>query len=269
MLLPASTTSPYRWNTQADPLTKPDQSDYWSFNRGSPQNGFVMVSKSGYIIGGIVIVALSFVATLFVLNTRATHSLAQAPPVPSVTPALSGMGVPTPESALADLPKMEAANLQWIGIAKLNVRTQTGTSMVAGQPILLLLPTQDEGYHTLAGQFTGLNKSQGYRIAAWVKPEAGGNIELEVVDNPDGSPVNHAVGIFDLTRHLVLYGSGAVKDRGIEQAPGDWQKVWLDLATSDGKFVFTIRPSNGAADIFKGDGRFGLTLGGIEAEPKD
>jgi hypothetical protein len=223
-----------------------------------------MLSKSDYIIGGVVIFALSFVTTLFVLNTRAAHSLTQAPPVSSAQP---GMGGPIPESALADLPKMEATGLQWIGIAKLNVRAQTGTSMVVGQPVLLLTPTLDQGYHTLAGQLTGLNKSQVYRITAWVKPEAGGNIELEVVDNPDASPVNHAVGIFDLTRHVVLYGSGEVKDRGIEQTPGGWQKVWLDLVTSDGKFVFTIRPSNGAADTFAGDGRFGLTLGGIEAEP--
>jgi hypothetical protein len=192
------------------------------------------------------------------------HSLAQASPNSSPQFAMSG---PVPESVLADLPKMEAAGLQWIGIAKLNVRAKAGTSMLAGQPILLLTPTLDEGYHTLAGQFSGLNKSQAYRITAWVKPEAGGNIELEVVDNPDASPVNHAVGIFDLTRHVVLFGSGGIKERGIEQTPGDWQKVWLDLVTSDGKFVFTIRPSNGAADIFKGDGRFGLTLGGIEAEP--
>lgn len=224
-----------------------------------------MLSKSGYVLGGIVIFALSFVATLFVLNARANHSLTEAPPVSSAQP---GMGHPIPESALADLPKLEATDLHWIGIAKLNVRAQTGTPMVVGQPILLLTPTLDEGYHTLAGQVTGLNKSQAYRITAWVKPEAGGNIELEVVDSPDTSPVNHAVGIFDLTRHVVLYGSGEVNDRGIEQTPGDWQKVWLDLVTSDGKFVFTIRPSNGASDIFKGDGRFGLSLGGIEVEPK-
>src|ERR1700722_482224 len=160
-----------------------------------------MLSRSRYVFGGISVFALSFIVTLFALNSRTAHSPRQPPPIP---PLPSGNSIH--ESSLADLPKIEAPGLQWIGIAKLNVRTQAGTSMVTGQPILLLIPTKDDYYHTLAGQLIGLHNSQGYRVTAWVKPEAGGNIELEVSDDNDGKPVNHAVGIFDLTRHMVLYG---------------------------------------------------------------
>jgi hypothetical protein len=227
--------------------------------RSRQGNGAIMLSKGAYVVAGIAIVALSFAATLFVLNLWSGYPTAESP---SASPA------DTRESELADLPTMQGAGFQWTGIAKLNVRAETGASAVTGQPILQLLPTSQDGYHTLGGQFTGLSKNQHYRIAAWLKPEAGANVEVGVADNPNGKALNFAVGVFDLTQHTVLSGSGAVNDRGIEQGPGDWQKVWLDLPTSDGQFIFTIRPANGAAVTFKGDGKFGLILGGIEAAPK-
>jgi hypothetical protein len=233
-----------------------------------------MLSKSAYVIIGIVVVALSFSATLFTLNLWSgyplteplfTASIPSASPAPSAPPATTGTA---PETSLEALPKLASSGFQWAGIAHLNVRTETGTSVVAGQPVMRLLATAQDGYHTLAGQFSGLNKNQVYRVTAWVKPEGGGNVELETSDRASGQPLNHAEAMFNLAGREVLSASAAVKERGVDQGPDGWQKVWLDLMTSDGRIIVTLRPANGGATNFKGDGSLGVTLGGVEIDPQ-
>jgi hypothetical protein len=233
-----------------------------------------MLPKSAYAIVGIAVVALSFSATLFTLNLWSgyplteplfTASIPSASPAPSAPPVTTGAA---PETALEALPKVASAGFQWAGIAHLNVQTETGTSVVAGQPVMRLLATAQDGYHTLAGQFSGLNKNQIYRVTAWVKPEGGGNVELETSDRASGQPLNHAEAMFNLSSREVLSASAAVKERGVDQGPDDWQKVWLDVMTSDGRIIVTLRPANGGATNFKGDGRLGVTLGGVEVNPQ-
>ena len=98
---------------------------------------------------------------------------------------------------------------------------------------------------------------------------AGGNVELAAFDRPDADkPVNNGDAIFDLSNHQVLDASG-VQGRDIEQHPNYWQKVWINLATSDGQLLVAIRPINGRQLLFRGDGKLGMILGGIEAEPLD
>jgi hypothetical protein len=63
----------------------------------------------------------------------------------------------------------------------------------------------------------------------------------------------------------VLSSSGRLKGRGIEQGPDGWQKIWVDLASADGEIVLAFGFfSSQAGNSFKGDGRLGLTFGGIE-----
>jgi hypothetical protein len=233
-----------------------------------------MLSKSAHAIVGIIVIALSFSATLFALNLWSgyplteplfTASIPSASPAPSAPPAITAVA---PETSLEALPKLASAGFQWVGIAHLNVQTDTGKSVVAGQPVMRLLATAQDGYHTLAGQFSGLNKNQVYRVTAWVKPEGDGNLEFETSDRPSGQPLNHAEALFNLASRKVLDVNAAVKERGLDQGPDGWQKVWLNLMTSDGQIVITLRPANGGAVNFKGDGRLGLTLGGVEIDPQ-
>ena len=87
--------------------------------------------------------------------------------------------------------------------------------------------------------------------------------------SPDADkPVNNGDAVFDLHNHQVLDASG-VQGRDIEQHPNSWQKVWINLATSDGQFLVAIRPVMGRRLLFTGDGKLGLILGGIEVEPLD
>ena len=235
-----------------------------------------MLSRLAYGIVGIVVVALSFSATLFTLNLWSGYPLsdpistASIPAAPAAAPAAAAAAdAPgaTSETAFNALPKIETAGFQWAGIAHLNVQPETGTSVVAGQTIIRIVATPQDGFHTLAGQFSGLNKNQVYRVMAWVKPTGGSNVELEASDQANGQPLNHAVAIFNLASNAVISADGAMKERGIDQGPDGWQKIWLDLMTSAGQIVISLRPINGGAITYKGDGRLGVVLGGVEANP--
>jgi hypothetical protein len=153
-------------------------------------------------------------------------------------------------------------------MAHLLLRPETEPTVVAGQPVLRIVASPQDGFHTLGGQFSGLNKNQVYRVTAWVKAAGGGNIQLELGDQPPGQPPHHIVAIFSLSNHTVRDGDAVIKDGGIDQGPDGWQKIWLNLVTADGNLNVALRPANGDALTFKGDGSLGMILGGVEANPR-
>jgi hypothetical protein len=220
-----------------------------------------MLSKLAYAVVGLAIVALSFSATLFALN-RWTGGANNEPPLYTAS-------IPTNaavrDTTIADLPK--PTGFDWYVVRGLNVRASNEASVVAGQPVLQLITTPDETGHSLVAQYHGLNKNQVYRVTAWVRPEAGGNVEVAALDHPSGAPINRGLVIFDLPNKIALSADG-VKARGIEQGPGNWQKVWLDLATADGQLLVAVRPARGGSDSFTGDGMLGVVLGGIQVAPQ-
>jgi hypothetical protein len=139
----------------------------------------VMRSRSSYVVLGIGIVALSFAGTLFLLNILADSANVPAPPDP-----MAKYGA-LHETTLAELLPLQSQNLQWLGVTNLNVQREADRSAVSSQPVLQLIPTQQNGYHTLAGQITRLENSRIYRITAWVKTIGGDNAELDVTDQPN------------------------------------------------------------------------------------
>src|SRR5258707_9049799 len=103
-----------------------------------------MLSRLAYGIVGIVVVALSFSATLFTLDLWSGYPLsdpistASIPAAPPATPAAAAAAAPgvTSETPFNALPKIETAGFQWAGIAHLNVQPETGRSIVTRQPII-------------------------------------------------------------------------------------------------------------------------------------
>ena len=154
-----------------------------------------MLSRLAYAIIGSVVVAASFSGTLFALNWWSgnssydplfTASIPSAPTARPQEPAPSARPVrperrrkETPADAL---PKVQTRGFQWAAMAHLLVRPETGPAVVAGQPVLRVVASPQDGFHTLGGQFSGLNKNQVYRVTAWVKATGGGNIQLELGD---------------------------------------------------------------------------------------
>jgi hypothetical protein len=216
-------------------------------------------------------VVLSFWAmTWFVSDHLFDPSTSSLPIIPNMTALIpehtaapaAGPAV-TQETSLADLPKHAESAIGWAGIEGLNAQLVDGTPAVTGQPILRLIAIPTDGPHTLAVHFTAL-QDRIYRIAAWAKPDAGSNFGIEASDLA-ATGATHGFGVFDLRDPSVL--SSASAKAGVEQGPGTWQKVWIDLPTSTGQFVVNLYVYMGTTNTFKGDGIIGVTLGGIAAEP--
>lgn len=220
-----------------------------------------MLSKLAYTVAGLAVVAVSFSATLFALDRWSGDPNAE----PLFTGSIPIASDSAQETALADLPKL--STFEWYAVRGLNVKTADEGAVVAGQPILRLLATPNSTGHSLVAQFHELNRNQVYRITAWVRPEAGGNVEVEALDHPSGNPINHYLAIADLSNSRFLTANAA-KAQGVEPDASNWHKVWFDLATADGEFLVAIRPAKGNSDTFRGDGRLGVTLGGIQMEPR-
>jgi hypothetical protein len=194
-----------------------------------------------------------------------------ARPTSPAAPDIASLDLPpvAQVTALSALPEPATPGFRWEVVRGLNVQAVNADAIVRGQPILRLAATANDDGHTLGVRLTGLNKNQTYRVSAWVKSVAGANVELAAFDRPDtDKPVNNGEAVFDLHNHQVLDATG-VQDSDIEQHPNYWQKVWLNLATSDGQLLVAVRPVKGRKFLFVGDGKLGLILGGIQAEPLD
>jgi hypothetical protein len=197
--------------------------------------------------------------------------VAQEPPptaetAPPEEPAPSGPAITT-ETVLADLPPLTTSGFAFIGIQGLNAAIEARDPVVPG-PILRLVAVPTSGPHYFAAHSTTLKKNQVYRIAAWVKGPPGARVQMQVSDElkPRGSlPANYGSASFDLATNTVLSSSGGLNGSGIEQGPEGWRIIWVDLATSGGEMVLAFRLiSSKDGESFKGDGRLGLTFGGIE-----
>jgi hypothetical protein len=189
----------------------------------------------------------------------------------SKEPAPSGPAV-TEETTLALLPETNVPGFEWIGLQGLNAEAVSGERVVTGLPIMTLVAVPTDGRHYLAAQTTGLDRNRVYRVTAWVKAAADVKVEVELRDgviSRNGQPLNYGFAVFDPAARLVASSSAGLKQRGIEQGPDDWQKIWLDLATTDGQFVLALGVVSRDRRLFKGDGRSGLTFGGIQIAPRD
>ena len=181
-------------------------------------------------------------------------------PAPLEEPAPSGPVI-TKETVLADLPKPTTPGFAFIGIVGLNAEVEAGNPVVAGQTILRLVAVPTTGRHYFAAQSTALNKNHVHRIIAWIKAQAGVKVQMQVSDK---LTVNYGSVIFTPGTRLISSPSGGLKGRGIEQGPGEWQKIWVDLPTADGEFILALVLISKERDTFKGDGQLGLTFGGLE-----
>lgn len=189
--------------------------------------------------------------------------------VAAVDPASIDMPPATQLTPVSALPEPGVPNFRWVLIRGFNVQAVNVPPQVPGLPVLRLAALASDNGHTLSMRVTGLNKNQVYRIAAWVKPVAGGNAQIAADDQPDSdNPPNNAYATFDLRDHLLLSSYGA-QAQDIEQHVGNWQKIWIDLRTSDGQFLVMVRTAKADKILYAGDGKIGLIWGGITVEPSE
>ena len=232
--------------------------------------------KAMNIIGAIVVVVIAFGVTLYALDwwsapsspeSSSSPAVSSAPSVPQTNTAgaPSADGAMTQASTVANLPKMPIPGFNWAGIAGVNVQTVSATPAVSDQPALRVIAIPVSDVHFLATRFTGLEKGRVYRFTAWVKPEAGANFAMEASDQAATSPT-YGSTLFDLSKQKIITVAGSTKP-GMS-GDSDWQKVWIDIATNTGQMVFDVYVLQGSSTKYMGDGKLGITLGGLSVGPQ-
>ena len=139
----------------------------------------------------VAVAAFSFWSALMLLDESGAPS-SWSDPVVTALPA------GTPLTSLAELPAPPDPRFSWLGISGMNVQVIAGVPPVSGHPILRLVALAD-GVHTLAVRVNGLVKNERFRITAWIRPQAGANLEIAARDQADkDNGPNNARAFFDL-----------------------------------------------------------------------
>jgi hypothetical protein len=200
---------------------------------------FIMSSRLGYVIGAVAIVVVSFATTLAVLD-----QWLGPPPVTEETPA-------------SQLPKFGGSDIAWAAETGLNVQALNQTLAGSNQPIIHLIAVPSEGSHVLNGVVKGLNPGHTYRIKAWVRPTAGGNIQMQA----SADQKHFGAAGFDFAAGKIAFGSET--GAGASPEANGWEQIWLDLPTLDGHFNVVFVVLHNSENLFKGDGELGVLLGGL------
>lgn len=212
-----------------------------------------------------VVLVLSFLAALYALDWLSMPSFSPPGPVTmQSSPSLAGPIV-TQASTTADLPKLSMPGFSWYALSGLNVHTIEGTAAVSGTAIIHFTAVPTGGRHSVAVQITGLEKGRTYRIAIWLKTKDRANSEIEAGDH---AAINSSYGIGLFNLNAFRSGGTPAAKPGMAPGPAGWTKVWVDLPTANGMLFFALYVLKGGENTFMGDGKLGLTLGGMALEPQ-
>lgn len=201
-------------------------------------------STSRSLISGIGAAALAFAAAKFVL-------------------AWFGVTPPSPFNPTANLPNFMSSHFSWVGMQGLYARAIIERPAIPGAPTLRIVTIPAAKRHMIAASVSGLDTNHSYRIAVWVRSEAGANFEIEAGDHASNH-ASYGVGLFNLTSHAA--GGTAAAKPGIMLEPNGWQKTWLELPTATGELFFALYVLKGGNNRFVGDGKMGIILGGFAME---
>ena len=106
---------------------------------------------------------------------------------------------------------LRTPRFSWVRIVGINAQVIAGVPPVTGHPILRLVALAD-GVHTLAVRVNGLVKNERFRITAWIRPQAGANLEIAARDQADkDNGPNNARAFFDLAGRRVSSAQGNAK----------------------------------------------------------
>jgi hypothetical protein len=157
---------------------------------------------------------------------------------------------------------------QWDVIEGLNAEVIQESSVVNGQRIMRLAAAGPEGRHALGARFGGFSPGKVYRAIAWVRTEPDVRVMIEARDTVDphtGKPPNYGVARFDLAGRSVVNRTGDILSSGMEAADDGWQKIWVDLRSSDGELFVLIGLLEGSNNrhVFRERGQE-VTFGGIQ-----
>jgi pimeloyl-ACP methyl ester carboxylesterase len=172
---------------------------------------------------------------------------------------------------LPPLPQAPSEPRQWHLIEGLNAEVIEGSPMVTGQHIMRLAAAGPEGRHALGARFGGFSHGGTCRAIAWFKTEPGVRVMIEARDTHDpltGKPSNYGVASFNLADRSIVNRTGDILNSGMEAAQDGWQKIWVELRSSDGQVFVLMGLLEGGNNrhVFKERGQE-VTFGGFEIIP--
>jgi hypothetical protein len=156
---------------------------------------------------------------------------------------------------------------QWDVFDGLHAEVIEGTSVVGGQQILRLAAVGD-GRHALGARFCGLVPGGKYRAITWIKTEPDTQVMIEARDSIDphtGKPSNYGVARFDLATRSIVNVTGDILNSGMEAAEDGWQKISVELRSTDGDVFVLVGLLEGSRGrhVFKEQGQE-VTFGGFD-----
>lgn len=171
------------------------------------------------------------------------------------------------ETALAELPPLPSPQV-WDGITGLAAIPVDTPRIVADFQVLQLVAAAPEGVHSLSMRSSGHVAGGVYRATIWVGAPSNANMRLMVRDseNPQTrSPTNEIDVKVDLRSLAVIEPHGNMLGCGAEQQADGWQRIWVDLQSSDGNIVAALffLESGSNFHVFKPKGQR-LLLGGFD-----
>ena len=85
------------------------------------------------------------------------------------------------------------------------------------------------------------------------------------VDPHTGKPSNYGVARFNLTARSIENVTGDILNSGMEAAEDGWQKIWVELHSSDGQIFLLMGLLEGSSNrhVFKERGQE-VTFGGFD-----
>jgi hypothetical protein len=218
------------------------------------------------LVAGLGVLSLSFWITLTLIDS--TDQEGGADIGPAQVPLIDDDGMPRTSrpSSLRDLPPAPSGFLfrvAWDGIDGLNAKIIGPAPIAGGSLVLSLVATQTAGLHRLGLQFAGVPTNRLIQTTAWVKAPAGTRINVDVRDGKSrgGESQNSGSVAFDLAPRAILSSSGNVR-AFIEQGPGEWLKLQVQMQSADGVVVLYLGLL-GPSPIPSGAGQQ-MIFGGIE-----
>jgi predicted O-methyltransferase YrrM len=146
------------------------------------------------------------------------------------------------ETVLAELPTLPSP-LAWDGINGLAAIPVDTPRIVADFQVLQLVAVAPEGVHSLSIRSSGHVAGSVYRATVWVGAPSNANVRLMVRDSENprtGSPTHEIDMKVDLHSLAMIESNADVLRCGAEQQADGWQRIWVDLQSSDGNIVAAL-----------------------------
>lgn len=164
---------------------------------------------------------------------------------------------PTAVEQLPAVPLRGPIHGQWDGVEGLVVRRLEASAIG-----LLLTVSTTMGRHRLGIKFRGIESDRVYRVSAWLKAASPINAYLEMRDD---QALHCGKAAFKLYRDAAYGGDPDIMALGVTAEVDGWTRVWAEMTFTGDVAVAYLWLANALGKTeFLGDGRAGLTFGGID-----